>query len=140
MNELNAKTDHTKDGFWKRHLDKLDIGGSLFAALCCLGFPALLSILSAIGFSFLINDVILLPLLIVFLLMTLTGLVQGKQHHGSPWALVMGAVSAEATFVFNFVRLQQGAGGRQYRGAGCCQRSECHLATAATTALVAKAG
>jgi mercuric ion transport protein len=51
---------HT-DGFWKRHLDKIGVGGSLFAALCCLGFPALVSILSAIGLGFLINDDILRP-------------------------------------------------------------------------------
>jgi mercuric ion transport protein len=50
-------------GFWKRHLDKVGVGGSLFAALCCLGFPALVSILSAIGVGLLINDDILRPLL-----------------------------------------------------------------------------
>jgi mercuric ion transport protein len=94
-------TQPTKtEGFWKRHLDKIGIGGSLFAALCCLGFPALLSVLSAIGLGFLINDAILLPLLVVFLLVTLAGLALGMRHHGSPWALVVGAVSAAAMFVF----------------------------------------
>jgi hypothetical protein len=49
------KKNVAPNGFWKRHLDKIGVGGSLFAALCCLGFPALLSILSAIGLGFLIN-------------------------------------------------------------------------------------
>ena len=26
------------DGMLKRHLDKIGVGGSIFAALCCLGF------------------------------------------------------------------------------------------------------
>ena len=60
------KESLTSKGFWKRHLDKIGVGGSLFAALCCLGFPALVSILSAIGLGFLINDDILRPMMIVF--------------------------------------------------------------------------
>jgi mercuric ion transport protein len=92
-----------RDGFWKRNLDKIGIGGSLFAALCCLGFPALLSILSAIGLGFLINDAVLLPLLILFLIVTVAGLALGMRHHGSPWALILGIVSAIATFIFIFV-------------------------------------
>lgn len=34
----------------------MGVGGSLFAALCCLGFPALMSILSAIGLGLLITS------------------------------------------------------------------------------------
>jgi hypothetical protein len=64
------------NGFWKRHLDKLGVGGSLFAALCCLGFPALLSILSAIGLGFLIDD-ILRPLMVVFF--------AGRNFGTGPW-------------------------------------------------------
>ncbi len=92
-----------RESFWKRNLDKIGIGGSLFAALCCLGFPALLSIVSAIGLGFLINDVVLLPLLIFFLVVTVAGLALGMRHHGSPWALILGLVSAIATFLFIFV-------------------------------------
>ena len=61
--------------FWKRHLDKIGVGGSLFAALCCLGFPALLAILSAVGLGFLVNDAVLTPMLVLFLLVTLAGLL-----------------------------------------------------------------
>jgi hypothetical protein len=34
----------------------MGVGGSLFAALCCLGFPALMSFLSAIGLGLLITS------------------------------------------------------------------------------------
>ena len=41
--------------FWKKHTDKLGVAGSVFTALCCLGFPALVSTLSAIGLGFLME-------------------------------------------------------------------------------------
>jgi len=92
-----------KNQFWKRHLDKIGIAGSIFAALCCLGFSALLSILSAIGLGFLINDAILLPLLIVFLVVTVGGLALGMRRHRQPWALLISIISAAALYLFVFV-------------------------------------
>lgn len=89
--------------FWRNHADKIGIGGSLFSALCCLGFPALLSLLSAINLGFLINDAILLPLLGIFLVMTLWGLYSGMRRHGQPWALLLGAISSVILFVFLFI-------------------------------------
>ena len=73
-----------RKGFWKRHLDKIGVGGSLFAALCCLGFPALVSILSAIGLGFLIDDDILRPLLIVFLMVAVVGLAPRQASSCKP--------------------------------------------------------
>lgn len=87
-------------GFWTKHADKIGIAGTILATLCCLGFPALVSILSAIGLGFLFNDVILRPLLLAFLLLTLAGLFLGMRHHRQPWALLLGIVSAAMTFVF----------------------------------------
>lgn len=84
--------------FWKRHLDKIGVGGSLFAALCCLGFPALLAILSAVGLGFLINDAVLIPLLVLFLSVTLWGLYLGKRHHRSWMPFFVGAAGAVLTF------------------------------------------
>lgn len=92
-----------KSGFWQRYADKVGIGGSIFAALCCLGFPALLSLLAAIGLGFLINDAILLPLLAIFLVVTLGGLYSGMRHHGQPWAFILGLLSALGLFAFLFI-------------------------------------
>jgi mercuric ion transport protein len=97
----------TVDGFWKRHLDKVGIGGALFAALCCLGFPALISVVSAIGLGFLINDTILMPLLGISLLVTLAGLYLGVRHHGSWLAFITGAASAVALFIFMAVTMNK---------------------------------
>ena len=88
-----------EENFWKKHTDKVGVVGSLFAALCCLGFPALISILSAIGLGFLVNDAVLIPLLIAFLLITLAGLYLGVRHHDSWLAFSVGAVSAVVTFI-----------------------------------------
>jgi len=88
---------------WKEHLDKLGVVGSFVTAACCLGLPAALSIVAAIGLGFLINDAILLPLLIAFLVVTLAGLFFGYRVHRQPWALLLGGTSAVAVFVFIFV-------------------------------------
>ena len=102
--------------FWRRYGDKVGIAASIFAALCCLGFPALLSTLGAIGLGFLINDVILFPLLGVFLILTLSGLYLGVRHHKRWLAFVVGAVSAVVLFVsiviaFNKLIAYLGVGG-----------------------------
>jgi mercuric ion transport protein len=67
--------------FWKKHTDKVGV----------------------IGLGFLINDAVLVPLLIVFLLLTLIGLYLGmRQHHDAP-AFILGIISAISLFVFIFV-------------------------------------
>ena len=89
--------------FWRRNTDKIGVLGSIFAALCCLGFPALISIVSAVGLGVIVDDAVLMPLLVVFLLVTLVGLYLGARHHGSWLAFSVGAVSALLTFVSIFV-------------------------------------
>ena len=49
------------------HADKWGPIGSILATLCCLGVAPLLGALTALGLGFLINDLILLPLLLFFL-------------------------------------------------------------------------
>lgn len=87
-------TSSTNTSFWGRHLDTIGVGGSIFAALCCLGFPALLAIVSSIGLGFLINDAILIPLLIAFLAVTLWGLYLGTRRHKQWVALAIGAAGS----------------------------------------------
>lgn len=96
MNSTNVTTH----GFWRRHADKIGAVGSLFAALCCLGIPAVLSIVSAIGLGFIVNDAILMPLLAVFLAITLYGLWNGYRRHGKRAPLALGAVSAAGLLMF----------------------------------------
>ncbi len=68
--------------------------GSVFAALCCAGVPAVLGALSAAGLGFLINDLILLPLLAIFLGLALWSLAGGVERHGIRAVLVLGGLGA----------------------------------------------
>jgi mercuric ion transport protein len=43
--------EEKRRGVWKKYLDKIGIAGTIFAALYCLGFPALISIISAVGLA-----------------------------------------------------------------------------------------
>lgn len=80
--------------FFKKHLDKIGVGGSIVAVLCCLGVPVLISILGSIGLGFLIGDPILIPLLVGFLLLTLGGLFFSVREHHRWWAVIVGVISA----------------------------------------------
>ncbi len=78
----------------KEQLDKVGAAGSIFAALCCIGTPALLAFLASIGLGFVINDLILLPLLAAFLILTGYGLVVSKKRHGRKEPLIAFGISA----------------------------------------------
>lgn len=80
--------------FFQRHSDKLGTGGSLLAALCCLGTPAIVAFLTSVGAGFLINDLILLPLLAVSLFAALWGLEKGREAHRNPGPLQLGTAGA----------------------------------------------
>lgn len=87
----------------QKHADKIGIVGASVAALCCLGIPAVLSIVAALGLSFLINDAILAPLLAASLLLVLWGLMAGWKRHHRLAALGLGAAAAVGLFVFSFI-------------------------------------
>jgi mercuric ion transport protein len=71
-------------------------GGSLTAA-CCLGVPAVVSALGALGLGFLINDFILFPLFFGFIGFTLWSLYRSTRSHASMtpfWVGLAGALTA----------------------------------------------
>ncbi len=68
--------------------------GATVAALCCAGVPAVLGALSAAGLGFLVNDLILFPLLALFLGLGLWGLWDGVRRHGLRTVLVLGGAGA----------------------------------------------
>ena len=78
----------------REQLDKLGVLGSIFAALCCVGTPALLAFLASIGLGFMIHDVVLIPLLVVFLVITGYGLAASKKRHGRNEPLIVFGFSA----------------------------------------------
>lgn len=86
------------------HVDKVGILGATFAALCCLGLSAVLSVVTAVGLGFLIKDAILLPLLILSLAITLWGLLSGWRRHHNGAALVLGVLASAALIVFSYFR------------------------------------
>ncbi len=77
--------------------------GSAFTGACCLGFAPFLAGLSAIGAGFLVNDLILIPLFVVFLGFTLWVLRGSRKKHGNtgPFYLGLGgAITAVAALWF----------------------------------------
>ena len=59
------------------------VAGAGFAAACCLGLTAALSVLSAIGAGFLVNDVFLIPLYLGFLGLSVWLLYSSARSHGN---------------------------------------------------------
>lgn len=86
----------------KLHLKSVGFTGSLFTLMCCLGFGPLIAALSAVGAGFLVNDAVLAPFLLVFLVIGGVGLRAGYQRHGGKGPLVLHISSAVAVVVFTF--------------------------------------
>ncbi len=100
--------------FWMRG------GGSTLAALaafvttlCCLGFPALVGLLSALGAGFLVNDRYLEPLLAGTLLLTLliAGLHLQRHHRPGPFLLSLVAAGSVFFAIYGVGLLSHAAGG-----------------------------
>jgi mercuric ion transport protein len=75
------------------------VAGAGFAGVCCLGVPSALSVLTAIGAGFLINDAFLIPLYLGLLGLSVWFLYQSARSHGNLapfWAGLGGAIVAFA--------------------------------------------
>ncbi len=79
------------------HSDKWGPLGSIFAALCCLGVAPVLAALSAVGLGFLIHDAILIPLLALFLGVTIWGVHRDRGRHQRSGPVILSALAAALT-------------------------------------------
>ena len=86
---------------------------ALFTTLCCLGFPALVGFLSALGAGFLLNDRYLEPLLASTLLLTLliVGLHLRRHHQPGPFLLSIVAAGGVFFAIYGIGLLPQTSGG-----------------------------
>ncbi len=87
-----------------RFLQSLGFFGSLIAAACCLGLPFVIAGVTALGAGFLIQDRYLLPLLAVFLLISVAGTVHSLRKHGRKTPLIVSIAGAALTFAGIFLR------------------------------------
>ncbi len=71
---------------------------ALFTTLCCLGFPALVGFLSALGAGFLLTDRYLEPLLAGTLVLTLLIAVLHLWRHHQPRPFILSAFAAGSVF------------------------------------------
>jgi hypothetical protein len=53
------------------------------------------------------GDVSRIRLMIIFLVVAILGLALGMLHHGSPWALTVGILSAVTLYVFIYVSFNE---------------------------------
>lgn len=86
-----------------KQLDKIGAIGAIFAALCCLGVSAVVSLVASLGLGFLINDAVLLPLLILFLVVDWSGLFAGRRRHGYLSPFLTGLAAGTALLLFTFL-------------------------------------
>src|SRR5215472_16868279 len=86
---------------------------ALFTTLCCLGFPALVGFLSALGAGFLLTDRYLEPLLAATLLLTLliAGLHLRRHHHPGPFLLSSVAAGSVFFAIYGIGLLPHASGG-----------------------------
>ncbi len=81
-----------------RALQSLGFFGSLIAAACCLGISFVVAGVTAIGAGFLIRDRYLLPILAIFLLLSVIGTAMSRRKHGRNAPLVVSISGAVVTF------------------------------------------
>lgn len=95
----NAMVTPPRDRSASRLADAAGVLVALFAALCCVGVPLIVGVLSAIGLSFLRTDAILMPLLAAALAVALWGFIAGWRTHGASGPLVLGVLGGAALVV-----------------------------------------
>jgi hypothetical protein len=94
-----VKSEMIQRRFWMRGRGSpLAAFAALVTILCCLGFPALVGALSALGAGFLLNDRYLEPLLAGTLLLTLVIVGLHLRRHHQPGPFLLSLVAAGSVF------------------------------------------
>ena len=75
------------------------LAGAGFAGACCLGVTGALSVLTAIGAGFLINDAVLIPLYLGLLVLSAWLLYSSARSHGNLTPFWSGLGAALVAFV-----------------------------------------
>ena len=83
---------------WQRWLPRAAALVAGFATLCCLGLTAVVSLLSAIGATFLTTDATLKPLLVVSLVITVVASGFTWRRHRNPLPLLLTVIAAGVIF------------------------------------------
>ncbi|GLD45107.1 mercuric transporter MerH [Mycobacterium kiyosense] len=83
---------------WQRWLPRGAALVAAFATLCCLGLTALVSLLTAIGATFLTTDATLRPLLAVSLVITIAASAFTWRRHRNPLPLLLTVIAAGVIF------------------------------------------
>ncbi|TQR87726.1 MerC domain-containing protein [Mycobacterium hodleri] len=83
---------------WQRWLPRGAALVAAFATLCCLGLTAVVSLLTAIGATFLTTDATLKPLLVVSLVITIVASGFTWRRHRNPLPLLLTVIAAGVIF------------------------------------------
>lgn len=70
----------SKGSLWGRALMAIGVSGATLAALCCVAPFLLAGVLATVGLSFLLKDIVLIPLLMVSLGVIAVGYYMSKRH------------------------------------------------------------
>ena len=70
------------------------LGGAVVTSLCCLGAPVLVAAVAGLGMGFLLTDLVLLPLVVVFLVLMVYGSYQSRARHRKAYPLRLTAILA----------------------------------------------
>lgn len=76
--------------------DSAGVIGAVLAALCCMGAPIIVGVLTAIGLGWVRRDAILWPLMFLSLGVALWGLSSDRRRHRTAGPLVVAGIGAIA--------------------------------------------
>jgi hypothetical protein len=93
---------------WPRSLPRIGTVGTLFTTACCIGLPAVVSLVTAVGAGFLLTDRYLQPLLMALILVTVaaSGLTYSRHRNLAPLIVTVLSGGAIYWFIYRDYRVQ----------------------------------